>query len=111
MICVFLPMMRSDMTQCKINLLHTAWDVRFHNMHNTYDRCLKVFGGILNSSASKCTIFGVFMRNGHVKNRKLFLTAIKVHIYAYAHINIKYFDFLNDIWPLETGKVIKIQEN
>ena len=40
-----------------------------------------------------------------------FLNVIKVHIYAYAHINIKYFDFLNDIWPLETGKVIKIQEN
>ena len=33
-----------------------------------------------------------------------FLNVIKVHIYAYAHINIKYFDFLNDFWPLETGK-------
>ena len=47
--------------------------------------------------SEKCRIFGVFMSNGLVKNRKLFLYVIKVHIYAYAHINIKYFDFLNDI--------------
>ena len=40
--------------------------------------------------------FGVFMSNGHVKNGKLFLNVINVHIYAYAHIDIKCFDFLND---------------
>ena len=46
--------------------------------------------------SEKCRIFGVFMCNGHVKNGKLFLKVIKVHMYAYEHINIKYFDFLND---------------
>ena len=73
--------------------------------------CLAKFWVYRHCLSEKCRIFGVFMSNGHVKNGKLFLNVIKVHIYAYAHINIKYFDFLNDIWPLETGKVIKIQEN
>ena len=51
------------------------------------------------------------MRNDHVKNGKLFSNVIKVHIYAYAYINNKYFDFLNNFRPIETGKVMKIQEN
>ena len=45
--------------------------------------------------------------SGHVENRKLFQNVIKVNIFAYAHINIKYFDFSNDFYIFETDKVIK----
>ena len=34
----------------------------------------------------------------------------KGNIFAYAHINIKYFDFSNDFYIFETDKVIKTQE-
>ena len=34
----------------------------------------------------------------HVKNGKLFQNVIKVNTFAYAHINIKYFDFSNDFY-------------
>ena len=37
----------------------------------------------------------------HVKNGKLFQNVIKVNIFAYAHINIKYFDFSNDFYIFE----------
>ena len=47
--------------------------------------------------------------SGHVKNGKLFQNVIKVNIFAYAHINIKYFDFSNDFYIFETDKVIKTQ--
>ena len=45
--------------------------------------------------------------SGHAKNRKLFQNVIKVNIFAYAHINIKYFDFSNDYYIFKTDKVIK----
>ena len=41
----------------------------------------------------------VFLRAyGNVKNGKLFQNVIKVNTFAYAHINIKYFDFSNDFY-------------
>ena len=43
--------------------------------------------------------FLVFLwASGHIKNGKLFQNVIKVNIFAYAQINIKYFDFSNDFY-------------
>ena len=33
------------------------------------------------------------------------------NIFAYAHINIKHFDFTNDFYLFESAKLIKTQEN
>ena len=45
------------------------------------------------------------------KMQKILWNVIKVKIYAYAHMNIKYLDFSKDFWTFGIDKVMKIQEN
>ena len=55
-------------------------------------------------------ILVLFWAYGHVEYGKLFQNVIEVNIFAYAHIDFKYFDFSNDFYIFETDKVIKTQE-
>ena len=73
--------------------------------------CLAKFWVNGHCLSEKCRNFGVLWASDHVKNGKLFQNVIKVKIYAYAHMNIKYLDFSKDFWTLGTDKVMKIQEN
>ena len=73
--------------------------------------CLAKFWVNGHCLSEKCRNFGVLWASGHVKNGKLFQNVIKVNIFAYAHINIKYFDFSNDFSLLEADKGLKSQEN